>query len=35
MIDGKLLGIEVLVGGRGVEVVILQIVLVFDNERWT
>ncbi len=35
MIDGRLQGIEVLVGGRGVEVAILQIVLVFDKERWT
>lgn len=35
MIDGKLRGIEVLVGGRGVAVVKLQIVFVFDKGRWT
>ena len=32
MIDGKLRGIEVLMGGRGVEVVTLQIVFGFDKE---
>ena len=35
MIDGRLRDIEALVGGRGAEVVTLQIVFVFDKEIWT